>query len=306
MGNVGVLAAGYLVHKLGAELVAELPPRGFFDIEQVGVRAGVILPTRLPRSVFHLKKATEGGPELLVFLGEAQPSRDGHAFAHDLLDKAAELGAGRVMTFASMASQLHPSQSPRVFGAVTQPDMKADLKRADAELLEDGQIGGLNGVLLGAAAERGLPGVCLLGEIPYFAAGVANPKAARAVLGAFSKLTGVAVDTSDLAPHEEAVDKMLLDLLERLKRQAEHGGGEAAAALPEEPEVEAEDDEEPAEKPEKKERTLDFPTRERIEKLFEEARRDRARGVQLKAELDRFGVYRQYEDRFLDLFKRAG
>ena len=43
----------------------------------------------------------------------------------------------------------------------------------------------------------------------------------------------------------------------------------------------------------------------RIEALFAEAQRDRSRALQLKAELDRLGVFARFEDRFLDLFKRG-
>src|SRR5262245_49626447 len=99
MGNVGMIAAGFLAAKMGAKPVAELPAGGFFDIEQVGVRGGVIVPPRLPRSVFHSFKAASG-QEVLVFVGEAQPARDGYVFAQKLLDKAIELGVNRVMTFA--------------------------------------------------------------------------------------------------------------------------------------------------------------------------------------------------------------
>ena len=312
MGQVGSIAAGYLVHALGAKPVAELPARGFFDIEQVEIKGGVVVPPHMPRNVLHRWKPAENGPELLIFLAEAQPSIDNHDFAHALLDQAQKFGAERVISFASVASQLHPSQKPKAFGVVTQPDMKADIEKAGAAMLQDGQIGGLNGVLLGAAAERGLPGVCLLGEIPYFAGTVANPKAARAVLGAFSKLTGIPVDTTELSKHDEKVDQIMLDLLERLKQQAEQAG--AQVTFPEPPddpdeteeateEAAAPDDEEPA--LETVEVKPDFAAREKIEKLFSEARKDRTRAVQLKSELDTLGCFELYEDRFLDLFKRA-
>jgi uncharacterized protein len=45
---------------------------------------------------------------------------------------------------------------------------------------------------------------------------------------------------------------------------------------------------------------------ERIDALFRDAERDRGKAVELKAELDRRGLFRRYEDRFLDLFRRAG
>jgi hypothetical protein len=46
--------------------------------------------------------------------------------------------------------------------------------------------------------------------------------------------------------------------------------------------------------------------RQRLEGLFQEAARDRSKAFELKQELDRLGVFKEYEDRFLDLFKKAG
>ena len=44
--------------------------------------------------------------------------------------------------------------------------------------------------------------------------------------------------------------------------------------------------------------------REKIEKLFAEAKQDIAKANELKKELDQWNVYKEYEDRFLDLFKK--
>ena len=43
---------------------------------------------------------------------------------------------------------------------------------------------------------------------------------------------------------------------------------------------------------------------QRVEKLFEEASGDREKAVLLKQELDRWGLFHLYEDRFLDLFDK--
>ncbi len=310
MGNVAVIAAGYLIQKLGARPVAELPPKGHFDVPQVDVEKGLIAVPRLPRSIFHRWTDPATRRELFIFLGEAQPLVGVYDFANLLLDRAIELGAGRVVTFASMASQLHPSKYPRVFGAATDKDTLGELQKLEVKALEDGQIGGLNGVLLGAAADRGIPGLCLLGEIPFFAAGVPNPKAARAVLSVFTLLAGLDVTLEELARHAETVDKALIELLGKLREQAREGAadlpplpeepGEGAEAVEVEGEAAAEGEGAPA--PDK---AVDAPTRARIEQLFAEARKDRNQAMRLKEELDRLGVFEQFEDRFLDLFKRA-
>jgi hypothetical protein len=43
--------------------------------------------------------------------------------------------------------------------------------------------------------------------------------------------------------------------------------------------------------------------RQRIEGLFGQAAKDRSKAFELKQELDRLGLFKEYEDRFLDLFK---
>jgi len=238
------------------------------------------------------------GKRVTVFVGESQPSSGAYAFAHELLDHVREMGIDRVVTFASMATQLHPSEDPSVFGAATQAGLIEDLIKLEVKVLAEGQVGGLNGVLLGAAAERGIPGVCLLGEIPFFAAQIPNPKATKAVLDAFSLLSGIDINLEELGEHAAKIDQVLLQMLERM--QAGQAAQEEGAEVPE---FEANAGEPKAAEPARK--GLDLATREKIERLFEAARKDRAQGVGLKQELDRLGVFSQYENRFLDLFKRA-
>lgn len=45
-------------------------------------------------------------------------------------------------------------------------------------------------------------------------------------------------------------------------------------------------------------------TRRSIEQLFAEAKEERAKAYELEAELRRWGLFEEYEDRFLDLFRR--
>ncbi len=300
MGNVAVIAAGYLIKQLALRPFAEVHAPEQFDIGQVDVLSGIIEQTRLPRSVFYRTPEGAAGRPLIVFLGEAQPTHGGYMFAQRLLERAAAFEIERVITFASMASQVHPTDEPAVHAAATSPQLLEELVAHGAHPVEGGQIGGLNGVLLAAAMERNLPGMCLLGEIPFYAANVPNPKAARAVLDSFSELAGVSIDMAELTEHGRIVEGALLKMLDRMQKMTEGEDEEesefAVADAAEEPAA-------PAEPPPKK--RLDAAARKRIEQLFEDAQADRRLAMDLKAELDRYGVFKDYEDRFLDLFKRA-
>jgi len=295
MGHVAVSAGYYMMAKLGMHLLAELSAQEMFDVEHVEVKGGIIRASRLPRSRVFVWRDPQGRHDLVVFIGEAQPPLGKYAFCRRLIEYARELGVERIFTFAAMATQMHPSNDARVFGAATDEEGLDELRTHGLEVIDDGQIGGLNGVLLGAAAEAGMRGACLLGEMPHIFAQLPFPKASHAVLEAFAKLSGITVDLAELEAQAHDMDKQLGGLLEQMEqamaqqRSAEEGEEEVEpeAAEPEEEGLGSEDE-------------------GRLEELFEKAESDRSVAYELKRELDRLGVYPDYEDRFLDLFKKSG
>ncbi|MFG0284301.1 MAG: PAC2 family protein [Phycisphaerales bacterium JB039] len=309
LGNVAVGAAVYLVNSLDMTPVHELAARAQFAPQHIDIQRGVARIPRLPRSRVFQWRNPGDGRDLLVFIGEAQPQIGGWEIATELLDYAVRRGVSRVVTFAALATQLHPASDPAVRGAVTDPGLLAELRQYEVEALTEGQIGGLNGVVLAAAIQRAIPGVCLMAEIPYFAAGVPNLISSRCALEVFTALADIHIDLTELQQQGEAVRAALLELMERMRAEAERQGAQAEEDEPEtefggELETPAAESSEEAER---EPRTPDLPleARSRIERLFEQARQDRSTAFHLKEELDRLGVFEQYEDRFLDLFRRA-
>ena len=318
MGNVAVGAAGYLVVKLGAKLVHELPSRDLFEVPHIDVKHGLARAGRLPRNMFfEWRNPALGARDLLIYIGEAQPNIGGYSLCHRILDYANQRGAKSVLTFAAMASQLHPSDKPRVFGVATDDALLNQLKSLETEVLKEGQISGLNGVLLAAGIDRGLPGACLLGELPYFAAGVPNPKASQAALEVFCTMANVELDFAELEQQAKMVEKGLIELLKKMEEAArEQGGlpGQESFTVPEFALSEDEEDDEGDEgdgapdqpkAAQAKEPEIDYATRRRIDSLFQAAQQDRTKAFRLKQELDRLGVFKQYENRFLDLFRKG-
>jgi len=293
MGSVALGAGVTLIEKLRMLPAGEIPASDWFEVQQIEVRDGITTLGRMPRQRFFAWRNPSHGGDLLIFLGEAQPAARGYDLCRRVLDTAASLGVRRVCTFAAMATQVLPGEPPRVHGAATHPEAREWLREHDIEVLEEGQIGGLNGILLAAAAERGLRGICLLGRMPFFAAQVANPPASLAVLRAFGRISGIEPDLEELAGRAEVFGAQLAELLAQLEGSAREKEAEEGF-LPPEPGARTEPESAP-----------DLETRERIEALFEQARQDRKKAYELKRELDRLGVFRKYEDRFLDIFKKA-
>lgn len=290
MGHVAINAGYYLMAKLGMHLLAEFSARELFDVEHVDVKGGLIRTGHLPRSRLFAWNDPNGRRDIVVFIGEAQPPLGKYSFCRRLIEYARELGVERVFTFAAMATQMHPRDEARVFGAATDEAGLDEFKQLELEILNDGQIGGLNGVILGVAADQGLRGACLLGEMPQIFAQLPFPKAALSVLRAFQTIAGIQIDLEELATQAWDVEQKLGELLEQMEQAMEQ------QAPPEEESFESSPAEEKGPGPD------DI---QRIEDLFEQAQQDRSAAYELKRQLDRLNLYRQYEDRFLDLFKKT-
>jgi uncharacterized protein len=317
MGHVALNAGVYLPAKLGMTAIAEFETSELFDVDQVEVKDGLIQPARRPRNRFFVWIDPNKQHDLVVFLGEAQPPIGKFPFCRQVIDFARRLGIERVFTFAAMATQMRPEHTSRVFGAATDQEGVEEQKRLELKVLEDGHIGGLNGVLLAAAADAGLRGSCLLGEMPHVFAQVPFPKASLAILEVFATVARINLDLGELEEQASAVEHQLSDLLTRVEEQygPQPGMGGEEPDDEDEDEDEDEDDERPGGnggtlggpgyRYEGPDEVVAPPDVGRIEELFARAAKDRSKAFELKQELDRLGLFQQYEDRFLDLFKKA-
>ena len=76
-------------------------------------------------------------------------------------------------------------------------------------LMKDGGISGMNGLLIGVAALRGIEGACLLGETSGY---VVDAGASKAVLELLSKILDIPIDTSKLEEKAEETSKVISQL----------------------------------------------------------------------------------------------
>ena len=294
MGHVAANAAVYLLARLGMETLAELDAGDLFDVDHVDVKRGLVRQGRKPRSRFFVRRDPDGLRDLVVFLGEAQPPIGRSAFCRQLIAFAKELGVERVVTFAAMATEMRPEHPARVFAAATDPETLGELRTHDVEVLQEGRISGLNGVLLGVAGEAGLRGACLLGEMPHMFAQLPFPKASLAVLEVFASAAKLVIDLGELAEQANAIEEQLTELLTRVEEASGQRFGEEAAE---------DHDEVVSPEPHEEAPGISPADEARIESLFAEAASNRRKAFELKRELDRLGLFAEYEDRFLDLFK---
>ena len=199
MGNVALKAATYMREKLNACEFGRIDPSGFFQSNVVYIRDNMIEPIHMPENRFYYKKNEEIENDFLFFIGEEQPlSGKEYELAELVLDVADRFKVKRVYTFAAFAIDIHYKEKPKVWGVATHKELLEEMKTHHVLFMNNGHIGGMNGVLLGVAKERGMKGACLLGEMPYYAAQIENPRSSQVVLEVFAKLIDIKIDIAEL------------------------------------------------------------------------------------------------------------
>lgn len=291
MGQVAIRAVEFLWEKLQPKEFASINPDDFFYPQEAWIINDQIEIPRLPEGKFYYWTNPHGKHDLVLFLCEAQPSLDrGYDYARLVLEAADALKIKRVFTFASMPSAIDHSQESKVWYAATDKKLVKEMSGLEVKQMRVGQISGLNGLLLSVAKELRIEGFCLLGEIPLYAIQIENPRASKAVLGVFGKIMGITLDFSSLDERAKIVE----DEIEKLIEYFKSGVGPAPIS---------EEDIEKIKKGLASVTKLPESAKGKIEELFKVAEKDLSRANDLKEELDRWNIYREYEDRFLDLFR---
>jgi hypothetical protein len=238
MGAVAILAINFLRQEMEAQELAEIDPRPFFSPSQVKIKDRLVQRPEYPEGRFTYCHRPER--DLLFFVGTEQPDR-GYEMAQLVLDVAERFGVTQVTTAAAFPTLIHHGAAPGVWGAANDPALLPELTRHGVQIMEQGTIGGLNGLLLAAARERDLPGFCLLGEIPVYTTQMINPRAARAALAVLTRMLGLEVNlgkltlwAQDLAPQMDRLFKIVPRHVREAIRQAEESeAGEGEEEGPE-------------------------------------------------------------------------
>jgi len=204
-GYVGKLAADHLVSAFKLRKVAEYTSSTFPP--QVSVKEdGTADPPR--GELFYA--AVKRGRGLFVFTADAQPttSEGEYELSEAVVKFAKRCGVKQVYTLAAYITGSF-SKSPKVYGSGTSKGMVGMLGDNGVVLMKDGGISGMNGLLIGVAAIRGLEGACLLGETSGY---VVDAGASKAVLELLSKVLDISIDTSKLEAKAEETSKVISQL----------------------------------------------------------------------------------------------
>jgi len=227
IGNVGIIAVDTLRGVLRAEEFGEIEPWDFFYPKKILIRNGELKDLEFPSNKFYFKKTEKR--DLIFFIGEEQPTEEGRAYAEGrrayqmanlVLDVALKLGCQRAYTSGAAVAPIHHTMKPKVWAVPNTEALIDELRDYENTILMSdiegrkgqGNITGLNGLLLGVAKKRGLEAICIMGEIPIYLQGLPlpYPQASKSVLEVLTASLGVRIEMGEI-----------IELVERSEREVE-------------------------------------------------------------------------------------
>jgi proteasome assembly chaperone (PAC2) family protein len=283
MGNVGLITVDYLRRKLDAKIFAEIDMSPFFIPDSIIVKDGIAQFPEIPTAVFYYCN----DPDLIIFESNAQiAGKEGILIIKTILDVISPYPVRNIFTFAAFAQPMSFQDDSQVLVTCNIPLFLLELQNNGLTPMPDGFIAGLNGLLLGVAASRQIESACLLGTIPGYAINLSYPKASLELIKAITRFLKIGIDITELVEGVDTISQQFAMIEERIKEFV--------------PNVNKEEDEEISEIEDEK---VPHYVMEKIEKMFQDASKNREFANELKKELDRWNLFELYENRFLDLFE---
>jgi hypothetical protein len=215
---IGKLSVDYLIQQLKAELVGEVYSRYFPPF--VVIREDGLV--ELFRNELHQLK-DESGRTIVFLTGNSQAfSPEGqYEVADTVLDWAINNGLQRVYSIAAYVTE-RPFEAPNVYCTTTTLALLEEAKTQGAQLLDNGIIGGENGIITGLAKKKNVEGLCLLAETHGYQAPtgeyVIDPRAAKAALKVLTSMLNLKVDMEPMEKQALEMDEAIAKMIEIERR----------------------------------------------------------------------------------------
>jgi hypothetical protein len=193
VGSVGKMVVDHLIKESRAKRIATLYSPHFPHYVVMTKKGGV----RLVSNRFYLLRQKGARSDIIFLTGDFQSiTPEGHYEVNDKIVSFFKetLNGKFIYTLGGYNIADGIKEHPRIFGYATSKKVISGLSK-DKEILfgrSSGTIMGSAGMLIAFAREKGVDGVCLMGETAFINVDAA---AAKAVLAMLTRLLGIKTDT---------------------------------------------------------------------------------------------------------------
>jgi uncharacterized protein (TIGR00162 family) len=187
------------------------------DISKPEVQLNQSINGLPPQSIDSLKSTTNdplSSKDLILLTGDSQPVVPGseYVLSEQILDLITKFKISNIYSLASYVTGTFVND-PKIYGTATNPEMVKSFRSFNISTLDNGNITGMNGLILGLGKLRGIEGICLLGETSGY---VIDAKASKNLLEIVNNVLGIHINMDEMNKRSKDTEILIKNLEQQM------------------------------------------------------------------------------------------
>src|SRR5215207_9488458 len=152
--------------------------------------------------------------DLILLTGDSQPVVPGseYVLSEQILDLITKFKISNIYSLASYVTGTFVND-PKIYGTATNPEMVKSFRSFNISTLDNGNITGMNGLILGLGKLRGIEGICLLGETSGY---VIDAKASKNLLEILNNVLGININMDEMNKRSKDTEILIKNLEQQM------------------------------------------------------------------------------------------
>jgi hypothetical protein len=152
--------------------------------------------------------------DLILLTGDSQPVVPGSEYilSEQILDLITKFKISNIYSLASYVTGTFVND-PKIYGTATNPEIVKSFRSFNISTLDNGNITGMNGLILGLGKLRGIEGICLLGETSGY---VIDAKASKNLLEILNNVLGIHINMDEMNKRSKDTEILIKNLEQQM------------------------------------------------------------------------------------------
>jgi hypothetical protein len=184
------------------------------NVQEVQLNQSINGPTQSNDSLKPTTSDTLSSKDLILLTGDSQPVVPGaeYLLSEQILDLITKFKISNIYSLASYVTGTFV-HDPKIYGTATNPEMVKSFRSFNISTLDNGNITGMNGLILGLGKLRGIEGICLLGETSGY---VIDAKASKNLLEILNNVLGIHINMDEMNKRSKDTEILIKNLEQQM------------------------------------------------------------------------------------------
>jgi proteasome assembly chaperone (PAC2) family protein len=159
--------------------------------------------------------------DLLLLTGDSQPIVPGseYVLTEQILDDMTKFDISNIYSLAAYVTGAF-TNAPKIYGTATATKLVGLFRDHNVSSLDNGNITGMNGIIIGLGKLRGIDGLCLLGETSGY---VIDAIAAKKILETITRILSIHINMDEITKRAKDTEILIKNLEQQMLAKSNQG-----------------------------------------------------------------------------------